>query len=184
MQSLILAVSLALAPQPQAVEVRTLYSGWEFRLGDGVAWTKVCVPHDWAIGGPFHETNDLQIAKIEQDGELFDRRHTGRTGALPWPGKGRYRRRLDIPTGTEYAELVFEGAMAEPEVFADGRKVGEWKNGYNAFVVPISPTTREIEVALNNPPASSRWYPGSGLIRPVRLVTGGKIGVAMWGQQL
>lgn len=165
-------------------EVRPLCSGWEFRRGDETAWTKVSVPHDWAIGGPFHETNDLQIAKIEQDGELFDKRHTGRTGALPWSGKGRYRRTLEIPAGAEYAELVFEGAMAEAEVFADGHKVGEWKNGYNAFIVPIPPTTKEIEVALNNPPASSRWYPGSGLIRPVRLATGGKVGIATWGQTL
>ena len=165
-------------------DVWTLYSGWEFRRGDETAWTKVSVPHDWAIGGAFNETNDLQVAVIRQDGETVEHRHTGRTGGLPWSGKGRYRRTLDIPAGTEYAELVFEGAMAEPEVFADGRKVGEWKNGYNAFVVPIPPTTREVEVALDNPPASSRWYPGSGLIRPVRLVTGGKIGVATWGQTL
>ena len=185
-----LLAALPLVPQPQeASEIGKphpplgrprLLDRWQFSR-DRVAWETVSVPHDWGIGGAFHETNDLQVARIEQDGEVSDRRHTGRTGALPWPGRGWYRWRLEIPAGTEYAELVFEGAMAEAEVFADGIKVGEWKNGYNAFVVPIPPTAKEVEVALNNPPASSRWYPGSGLIRPVRLVVGGKTGIATWG---
>ena len=161
--------------------VKSLYSGWEFCRGDASTWERVSVPHDWAIGGPFHRTNDLQVATIRQDGETKDRSHTGRTGGLPWPGRGRYRRALDIPAGTEYAELVFEGAMSHAVVFADGKEVGRWMNGYSAFTVPIPPTTREIEVSLDNPPASSRWYPGSGLIRPVRLVTGGKTGIATWG---
>ena len=164
--------------------VTSLCSGWEFRRGGESAWTKVSVPHDWAIGGPFHRTNDLQVATICQDGETKDRSHTGRTGGLPWPGAGRYRRTLDIPAGTEYAELVFEGAMSHAVVFADGREVGRWMNGYNSFIVPIPPTTKSVEVALDNPPESSRWYPGSGLIRPVRLVTGGKVGIATWGQTL
>ena len=176
------AVALATVLQLAAHgEVTSLYSGWEFRRGDDGPWEQVSVPHDWAIAGPFNETNDIQITRIAQDGELVERRHTGRTGALPWPGRGRYRRALSIPPGAEYAELVFEGAMSQPEVFADGVKVGEWKNGYNAFIVPIKPATRQIEVQLDNPPASSRWYPGSGLIRPVRLVTGRKTGIETWG---
>ena len=112
-------------------EVRTLCSGWEFRRGDETAWTKVCVPHDWAISGEFNETNDQQVTVIRQDGDTVERRHTGRTGGLPWPGKGFYRRTLDIPAETEYAELVFEGAMSAAVVYADGKEVGRWMNGYN-----------------------------------------------------
>ena len=175
---------LASAERSAEAVVTPLCSDWEFRRGGEATWTKVSVPHDWAIDGPFHRTNDLQVATIRQDGETKDRSHTGRTGALPWPGEGRYRRTLDIPAGTEYAELVFEGAMSHAVVFADGQEVGRWMNGYNSFVVPIPPTTKTVEVALNNPSASSRWYPGSGLIRPVRLVTGGKIGIVTWGQTL
>lgn len=184
MKRLLLVVCSAALVRIGVCDSRVLCSDWEFRCGDETAWTQVSVPHDWAIGGEFNETNDLQVAIIRQDGETVERRHTGRTGALPWPGKGFYRRKLEIPAGTEYAELVFEGAMSEPVVLADGKEVGRWMNGYNSFIVPIPPTTREIEVSLNNPPTSSRWYPGSGLIRPVRLVTGGKIGVATWGQTL
>lgn len=168
-----------------------LLEGWRFRLGetagaeklgfDDSSWQEVRIPHDWAIQGPFNVTNDLQVTRIVQDGERREKRHTGRTGGLPWPGTGWYRRRLTIPANVEYAELVFEGAMAEPTVFADGVKVGEWKNGYNSFIVPIPPSTHELAVRLNNPPGSSRWYPGSGLIRPVRLVTGPAEGIATWG---
>ncbi|MCQ2390260.1 MAG: DUF4982 domain-containing protein [Kiritimatiellae bacterium] len=159
---------------------KLLLDGWQFSR-DLRNWEAVSVPHDWAIGGPFSETNDLQITTIRQDGEVRDKRHTGRTGGLPWPGKGWYRRELRIPAGIEYAELVFDGAMSEAVVSADGVEVGHWMNGYNSFIVPIPPATKKIEVALDNPPASSRWYPGSGLIRPVRLRTGGKMGIATWG---
>ena len=160
-------------------EIR-LCDGWQFSR-DRVNWKAVAVPHDWAIDGPFNETNDVQVTKIRQDGELVEKRHTGRTGALPWPGRGWYRRKLNVPEGVEYAELVFDGAMSKPVVYADGVEVGRWMNGYNSFVVKIPATTKLVEVALDNPPGGSRWYPGSGLIRPVRLVTGRKIGIETWG---
>ena len=178
-RALILA-AIGILGQPGLCFETWLDDGWLFSR-DHVKWESVSVPHDWAINGPFNETNDLQITRIVQDGELVARRHTGRTGALPWPGKGWYRRELCIPKGTEYAELVFDGAMSEPVVYADGVEVGRWMNGYNSFIVQIPVTTKRVEVALNNPPASSRWYPGSGLIRPVRLVTGSAVGIAAWG---
>ena len=181
-QIMLRAVTVALMAfclSAQGVET-LLHDGWLFSH-DRVKWEAVSVPHDWAIGGEFNETNDLQITKIVQDGETVERRHTGRTGALPWPGRGWYRRELRIPDGAEYAELVFDGAMSEPIVYADGVEAGRWMNGYNSFIVKIPAATRLIEVALNNPPASSRWYPGSGLIRPVRLVAGGSVGISTWG---
>ena len=174
-----IAATIFSGPFAHGVETR-LCDGWMFSR-DHATWKPVSIPHDWAIEGPFSETNDVQITKIRQDGELVEKRHTGRTGALPWPGKGWYRRELNIPKGVEYAELVFDGAMSEPVVYADGVEVGRWMNGYNSFIVKIPATTRLVEVALDNPPASSRWYPGSGLIRPVRLVTGGKTGIETWG---
>ena len=170
---------MAFCLSAQGVET-LLHDGWLFSR-DRVKWEAVSVPHDWSIGGEFNETNDLQITKIVQDGETVERRHTGRTGALPWPGRGWYRRKLRIPEGAEYAELIFDGAMSEPIVYADGVEAGRWMNGYNSFIVAIPVATKLVEVALHNPPASSRWYPGSGLIRPVRLVTGGAIGIATWG---
>ena len=122
------SVLLALSANVVSADESLLCDRWLFSR-DRATWEVVCVPHDWAIAGPFSETNDLQFAKIVQDGETVERRHTGRTGALPWPGRGWYRRELHIPEGAEYAELVFDGAMSEPIVYADGVEVGRWMNG-------------------------------------------------------
>ncbi|MBO6166958.1 MAG: DUF4982 domain-containing protein [Kiritimatiellae bacterium] len=159
-----------------------LAEGWEFSR-DSTNWVAVTVPHDWAISGPFDREIDKQTVAIEQNGEKTATEKTGRSGSLPWVGEGRYRRKVHLDKGVEYASLVFEGAMSEPEIFWDGRRVGEWKYGYNVFEVelPAAAGEHELEVTLRNLPESSRWYPGAGLIRPVRLVTGPRCGVATFG---
>ena len=186
MKRLLLTITLAaMAAGVSAETVRTRLADWEFSR-DGKAWTAVKVPHDWAIGGPFDKAIDMQTVAIVQNGEKKASEKTGRTGSLPWIGRGEYRTTVEIPAGTGYAALVFDGAMSEPEVFFDGRKVGEWKNGYNAFKVelPVAAGRHEVSVKLNNREQSSRWYPGAGLIRPVELVLGGKAGVAIWGNAI
>ena len=155
---------------------------WEFRR-EGGAWERVRVPQDWAIAGPFDKEIDKQVVAIVENGEKVAKEKTGRTGSLPFIGKGEYRTTVTVPAGTGYASLVFDGAMSEPEVFCDGAKIGEWKNGYNAFEVELPRMAGEhrIRVKLMNRPLSSRWYPGAGLIRPVKLVLGGETGVRTWG---
>ena len=162
--------------------VETLSDGWEFSRGNA-AWAAVAVPHDWAISGPFDREIDKQTVAIEQNGEKDATEKTGRSGALPWVGEGTYRRTVEIPEGVGYASLVFEGAMSEPEVFWDGAKAGEWKYGYNVFEVevPAKPGKHSLEVRLRNLPESTRWYPGGGLFRPVRLVAGPRCGIATFG---
>ena len=93
-----------------------LADGWEFRR-EGGAWERVCVPHDWAIAGPFDGSLDRQVVAIAEDGEKEATLKTGRTGGLPWIGRGEYRVTVNIPEGTGFASLVFDGAMSEPEVF-------------------------------------------------------------------
>lgn len=178
-----LAVAGALCGAVRA-EARTveLSDGWEFRRVGG-PWERVSVPHDWAIAGPFDKEIDKQVVKILENGEEKATEKTGRTGSLPWIGKGEYRVTVNIPEGTGFASLVFDGAMSEPEIYCDGVKVGEWKNGYNAFEVELPRTAGRhlVSVRLANWPNSSRWYPGAGLIRPVKLVLGGAAGVCTWG---
>lgn len=157
-----------------------LTDGWEFRR-EGGAWEPVTVPHDWAIAGPFDLKHDRQTVRIVENGEEKATDKVGRTGALPWIGKGEYRRRIEVPRGAEWASLVFDGAMSEPEVFLDGTRIGGWKNGYTPFEVELPPTGGEVVVKLENPPLSSRWYPGAGLYRPVTLRWGGRVGVKTWG---
>ena len=176
-----------------------LLDGWEFsRGGETNSWEAIRLPHDWAISGPFDKQHDIQVVAIKENGEDKATEKTGRSGSLPWIGEGWYRREVEIPEGVGFASLVFEGAMSEPEVFWDGVKVGEWKYGYNVFEIEvpletgnrghraqdrgdISGRVHTLLVHCRNQGESSRWYPGAGLYRPVKLVTGGKVGIKTFG---
>ena len=146
---------------------------WEFSR-DQLSWTKVDIPHDWAIAGPFDKKWDLQKVAITQNGETEATEKSGRSGALPWIGEGWYKTTVDVPAGYESAELVFDGAMSDPRVTINGQEAGHWAYGYNAFRVDATPYIKagklDINVHLQNVEESSRWYPGAGLYRPVRLV--------------
>ena len=157
----------------QVRQETTLTDDWQFSQ-DKKNWQSVSIPHDWAIAGPFDKKWDLQKVAIEQNGETEATEKSGRSGALPWIGEGHYRRTLTIPSGCEHAELIFDGAMAEPVVFVNGQKAGYWAYGYNAFRVDITPFIKDgdnlLEVDLKNVEESSRWYPGAGIYRPVTLL--------------
>lgn len=171
---LALAATAAVTAQPRQ-EIR-LSEGWLFSR-DKVQWSEVRVPHDWAISGPFDKKWDLQVVAIEQNGEKEKTEKSGRSGSLPWIGKGHYKTTVRIPKGYSHAELLFDGAMSEPNVKVNGRQAGFWAYGYNAFNVDITPyldgEENLIEVDLNNVEESSRWYPGGGIYRPVTLVLTG-----------
>ena len=166
-----MGVSTALCfAQRSETELRT----WDFSR-DGESWKQVRVPHDWAISGPFDKKWDLQTVAIEQNGETEATEKSGRSGSLPWIGEGHYKTTINIAEPIGFVELVFDGAMSEPVVSINGKKAGEWKYGYNAFRVDISkfvhPGANEVRVDLSNIEESSRWYPGGGIYRPVKLVT-------------
>ena len=152
-----------------------LGEGWQFSR-DSMAWQQVSVPHDWAISGPFDKKWDLQFVAIEQNGEKEKTEKSGRSGALPWIGKGYYRTVVHIDRQPSSAVLVFDGAMSEPVVRVNGKEAGRWAYGYNAFRLDVARLLHQgdntIEVSLNNLEESSRWYPGGGLYRPVKLILG------------
>lgn len=166
----------------------TNISKWQFSQ-TGAEWKAVTVPHDWAISGPFDKKWDLQVVAIKENGEDKPTEHSGRSGSLPWIGKGFYKTTVHIAEGTAYAELKFDGAMAAPEVSVNGKKAGHWAYGYNAFRVDITPYIHPgdnlIEVALENEEESNRWYPGGGIYRPVTLIThANKSRLDLWGLQM
>lgn len=166
----------------------TNISKWQFSQ-TGAEWKVVTVPHDWAISGPFDKKWDLQMVAIKENGEDKPTEHSGRSGSLPWIGKGFYKTTVHIAKGTAYAELKFDGAMAAPEVSVNGKKAGHWAYGYNAFRVDITPYIHPgdnlIEVVLENEEESNRWYPGGGIYRPVTLIThANKSRLDLWGLQM
>ncbi len=176
------AAAAALSAQRTATELKQ----WDFSR-DGGKWETVTIPHDWAIYGPFDRSNDLQKVTVEQNGETEATWKTGRTGGLPYVGKGYYRTTIEVPdTAGSVFTFEFDGAMSNPQVTVNGKKIGNWAYGYNSFYINVPagvlvPGENTVEVSLENKEKSSRWYPGAGLYRNVRLVKTSPVHVPTWG---
>ena len=146
-------------------------AGLENPALDDSSWRLVNTPHDWGIEGPFRA--DLP----------------NNTGKLPWAGIGWYRKALALGEADRGRRIFldFDGAMSRPKVYVNGQLAGEWAYGYSSFRVEITGfvkfdgTPNIIAVRLDNPPESSRWYPGGGIYRHVRLEKTGPVHVAHWG---
>jgi beta-galactosidase len=177
-----------------------LEEGWKFSLGDfetasdpafdDSGWEEVRIPHDWAIYGPFDRSNDLQIREVKQDDEIIVTERTGRTGGLPHVGIGWYRTKFDLRSfdkESHSVSILFDGAMSGAQVWVNGTKVINWPSGYNSFHCDITQWLNQdgmnnvLAVRLENPPSSSRWYPGAGLYRNVHVVKTKKLHIPIWG---
>ena len=179
----------------QSSRSETILEDWKFRRDHSYwsyeGWENVTVPHDWAIYGPFDRSNDLQTVAVVQNGETMATVKTGRTGGLPYIGKGAYKHTLEIAPGTLDGRrhiLFFDGAMSEAQVYVGHTKVCFWPYGYNSFWCDVTDHLKEgandISVLLENRPQSSRWYPGAGLYRKVRYITLPKVHIPVWGTQV
>ena len=171
----------------QFVRTDTLLRHWQFTQDttENAIWQDVTIPHDWAIGGPFDRANDLQEVIVVQNGESEPTWKTGRSGGLPWMGKGHYRTRVAVKKDKFYT-LVFDGAMSHADVRVNGERVMYWPYGYNTFDchIPselITGDSVDIDVYLENKPQQSRWYPGAGLYRNVHLVETDPIHIPTFG---
>ncbi len=141
---------------------------------DDGSWEVVNLPHDWAIRGPFRLGHDPEVG--------------GGMGRLPSPGVAWYRKKLDIPA-SDAGRSVFldvDGAMSHAMVWVNGFLAGGWPYGYSSWRLDLTPYIipggeNQIAIRLDNPPASSRWYPGGGLYRNVRLVKTDQVHVGHWG---
>ena len=182
------AMALCLAPALSAQRSDTLLKNWEFS-NDSTQWKNVTIPHDWAIYGPFSRDYDLQEVAIEQNGEKEATWKTGRTGGLPYVGKGFYKTTFEVKDTTDKSiALLFDGAMSHAHVYVNGKQVAYWPYGYNSFYVDldgvVKPGENDVEVSLENPDKSSRWYPGAGLYRNVHLIERNKVHIPVWGTYL
>lgn len=147
--------------EPASVE-QVMFDDWD--------WKQLDLPHDWAIEGPFRP--DLE----------------GFTGKLPWRGIGWYRKhfKVDKKDKDRRFYLDFDGAMAHAEVWLNGKKVGGHPYGYTSFRVDLTPEIvyggeNVIAVRLNTEKIGSRWYPGAGIYRHVRLVKTSQTHIDHWG---
>ena len=141
---------------------QTAPTGWRFFAEGDTVGKPVSVPHDWAIYGPVLRT---------EDGVYDD---SGRCGGYNWRGKFRYEADF-VRYGTNTAiYLEFGGVMARPQVYVNGQLAGEWDYGYMSFALDVSQLagvgTNRLTVCGDTTQRWSRWYPGAGIYRPVRVV--------------
>ena len=137
---------------------------------DDSSWRSLNLPHDWAIEGD------------------FIRELPGETGKRPFAGIGWYRKHFTVSKLDKGKQIYldFDGAMAYPTVWLNGKFVGGWTYGYSSFRLDLTPYLQYgkenvLSVRLENPPDSSRWYPGSGIYRNVWLTKTAPIHVGHWG---
>ena len=165
---------MAIAASPAWAEVRSLSQDWRFHAGeakgaertafDDQAWHRVVVPHDFAI-------------MDKADGRPpFDAKAVGGqdSGYLPG-GIGWYRRHFTL-TPSDAARTVrlnFEAVYMDADLWVNGEHLRKHRFGYSAFSVDLTGKVRAgsnvVVVRVDHVDPSSRWYAGSGLIRPVAL---------------
>ncbi len=141
---------------------------------DDNSWEVVNLPHDWAINGPFQEGRNAEVS--------------GGMGRLPVNGVAWYRKKLDIPQ-SDTGKSIFldvDGAMSYAIVWMNGHLVGGWPYGYNSWRLDLTPyinpgCENQLAIRIDNPPNSSRWYPGAGIYRNVWIVKTSPVHVAQWG---
>ncbi len=140
---------------------------------DDKGWQALTLPHDWGIEGP------------------FDPKAPGGTGKLPFYGIGWYRKHFTVAAGDQGRRLYLDvdGAMSYANVWLNGQYVGGWPYGYASWRVDLTPYIKfggenVIAIRLENPPNSSRWYPGGGIYRNVWLVKTSPVHVGHWGTYL
>ena len=127
------------------------------------------LPHDWGVEQPFLQENP------------------GESGKLAWWGKATYSKTLQVSADDLQKNLRLEvdGAFSNAKVFVNGREAGGWPYGYASWSVELTPWLHEgenkVDIALDNKPESSRWYPGGGIYRNVWLTRTEKTAVAHWG---
>ena len=133
-------------------------------------WRQLNLPHDWGIEGPFNA------------------QASGSTGKLPWEGVGWYRKHFTVPASDENRRIYLDvdGAMSYANVWLNGQYVGGWPYGYSSWELDLTPYIKfgaenVLAVRLDNPPDSSRWYPGGGIYRNVWLVKIGQVHLGHWG---
>lgn len=141
---------------------------------DDTAWQRVDLPHDWAISGSFQQGDNAAVG--------------GGMGRLPSPGIGWYRKKLEIPA-SDAGKCFFldvDGAMSYAMVWINGHLAGGWPYGYASWRIDLTPYvtpggTNQLAIRLDNPPDSSRWYPGGGIYRNVWLTKTHEVHVGHWG---
>ncbi|MFX0555408.1 glycoside hydrolase family 2 TIM barrel-domain containing protein [Maribacter sp. CXY002] len=164
--------------------VRDSISGAEKQDFDDSQWMLVDLPHDYSIMDLPGEDGPDQIGPFSKTAPG----NGNSTGHIPG-GTGWYRKEftVDYSDAGKSVILKFDGVYLESEVWMNGQKVGEHKNGYTPFWYDVTPflnatgETNLIAVKAENLGRNSRWYSGSGIYRNVHLSLVPPVHIKEWG---
>ena len=133
-------------------EKNAWYKGFRDSFGD---WEEVRVPHDWSVRYPFTESESSGTGYV--------------IGGVGW-----YRTSFELlPERGKRASITFEGVYNNAKVWINSNYLGKRPYGYAAVTYDITPFLSPdgknvVAVQVNHTEtADSRWFTGSGIVRPV-----------------
>lgn len=151
---------------------------WQFALtddmntpGPDVNWRNVQLPHDWSVEYPVEESAP-----------------SCGSGGYAKTGIGWYRKKF-VVENLDVSNIIciyFEGVYMNCDVWVNTYHIGKHIYGYTSFEFDITNVLlqgeNEILVRVNNShQPGSRWYTGSGIVRPVYLVQTPQLHIKTWG---
>jgi beta-galactosidase len=186
MRRTLLLVTVLFAPilaaaQSHPRQIQQFTTDWRFLQSDAPgaqsptfddsSWKSVNLPHDWSIAGPVDENAPSRAAG----------------GFFP-TGIGWYRHTLTLAKldPAKRTFIAFDGIMANSDVYCNGELLGHRPYGYVSFNYDLTPHLHAgkniiaVRVDDSQQPAS-RWYPGAGINRQVRLITTNDTHIVPWG---
>lgn len=139
-------------------------------------WRTLTLPHDFSIERNAGK-DALHIGPFVKG--IKDSISTGNIAG----GTGWYRKHFTLDKQSEGKRVCihFDGVSERSDVWINGHHLGFHPNGYMPFSYELTPflkptgTENRIAVRAFNPGDNSRWYPGSGIYRHVRLSITGKV---------
>jgi beta-galactosidase len=167
----------------QWIFVRDSITGAEQVLYDDSEWLTLDLPHDFSLMDLPGEDTEVQTGP-------FTKKSPGAndTGHV-LGGTGWYRKTFvtDEKDKGKIFVLQFDGVYMESEVWVNGKKMGDHKNGYTPFSYDITSALNKpgeknvVAVKTDNIGKNSRWYSGSGIYRNVHLIVTDPVHVPIRG---
>ncbi|MDO9542265.1 MAG: DUF4982 domain-containing protein [Kiritimatiellia bacterium] len=169
-----------------------LDNDWLFYKGDDLnaadihyddsGWQKVDLPHDWTVAEKPDRKHFVQPICVGNHLELKCDSYLPRL-------KGWYRKHLTLAGSDKEKQIYieFEGVCRDSTLWVNGIKAGHHLFGYTGFYYNITPylkfdnTENILSLKVDATKCESWWCDGSGIYRPVWLITTSNLHLDIWG---
>lgn len=156
---------------------------------DDSNWTKVTLPHDWAVTLPFSDNLNYRPAGKPDDEDLRAAHGYKALGReFPDNSIGWYRKRFTLPAADagKRISIEFDGVFRDAVVMVNGYVLEREDSGYASFRVDITDIANVgaenlITVRVDASLGEGWFYEGAGIYRHVWLVKTAPVHVPQWG---